>query len=84
MLEHDALTVAELLGLSRAVITKWCRGGVFPHARKMFARHTSCWVIPDDDLQDFEFLRRVRYAKIRGEKIRRGIKQVRRMRSRRE
>jgi predicted DNA-binding transcriptional regulator AlpA len=68
----DADTVATKLGVSKNVVKKWCREGLFPHAVKLADKTRGAWVIPDSDLDSAEIAQRVTMAHFHGKLVRKG------------
>lgn len=68
----DADTVATKLGVSKNVVKKWCREGLFPHAVKLAGKENGAWVIPDSDMELPEVTQKVMMAHYHGKLIKKG------------
>jgi predicted DNA-binding transcriptional regulator AlpA len=68
----DADTVATKLGVSKNVVKKWCREGLFPHAVKLAGKENGAWVIPDSDLGSEDVAQKVMMAHFHGKLVRKG------------
>lgn len=46
--------VAERLRVGQSTVNLWCRQGKFPNAERVRTPQGGYWVVPEDDLQNFE------------------------------
>lgn len=68
----DADTVATKLGVSKNVVKKWCREGLFDHAVKLAGKENGAWVIPESDLALPEVAQKVMMAHYHGKLVKKG------------
>jgi hypothetical protein len=46
--------VAERLKVGQSTVNLWCRQGKFPNAERVQTPQGGYWVVPENDLKDFE------------------------------